>query len=229
MNEVANTITVQSKFKLPAVQSVRESIAKTLGFETISAVREVKKGDPRMTAVKEYAKKVRESAEIVDVETTYPNVLTVPAETVQELIASISRSTHRSLFLSARRKGEELPVRMAFNIFDLMETEDAEDEGEYDKDNILIALDAFCKARNLNETSAYVVQVAIVGSKMTMLKLRKHFNVLQEAQDKFASWHAANGSPDVDFDALAFWMKRQEKYLKSAMATPEIEESEISI
>ena len=229
MNEVANSISTVTKFKMPAAQEVRTSIARELGFDSIAAVRETKKTDPKAAQAKEYAKRVREAAEVVEGETTYPNITTIPAETLQEKIAGDARMYHRLAILTARRKGEELPLRMNFTIFDLMDIDDAEDEGEYDKDNIVLALDAFVKARDLNEASAMLVQAAVVGTKNTMLKLRKFFGVLEQAQDKFVSWLAENQVADVDFDGVSFWMKRQNKRLKSAIATPEIDESQISI
>lgn len=229
MNDVANNITAQSKFKLPATQEVRTSLANSLGFKTIAEVREIKKNDPRAPQAKEYQKKVREAAEVIEAETSYPNVTTIPVDTLQEKIAGDARLYHRIAILAARRKGEEMPIRMSFTIFDLMDIDDGEDDGEYDKDNIALALDAFCKARGLNETSALLVQAAVVGTKNTMLKLRKYFKVLGEAQDKFVSWLAENEIADVDFDGVSFWMKRQSKRLQSAIQTPEIDESQISI
>lgn len=229
MNEVANSISVVSKFKMPASQEARTAIANKLGFKTIAEVRETKKTDPLAAQAKEYAKLVRDSAEIVEAETTYPNIVVIPAETLQEKIAGDARMYHRMSILTARRKGEELPLRMAFTIFDLMDIDDSEDEGEYDKENIVVALDAFIKARNLNEASSMIVQAAVVGTKNTMLKLRRFFSTLEQAQDKFVSWLADNQVAEVDFDGVSFWMKRQNKRLKSAVATPEIDETAISI
>ncbi len=231
MNEVATTISAVSKFKLAADVTKRTAIAQALGFKTIAEVNEAKKdkASPLLPAAKEYSKQVGDAAEIVEGETTYPNVVTVPVETLQEKIASDARMYHRIAILSARRKGEELPLRMSFNIFDLMEVEGDEDEGDYDKDMIVLALDGFAKARNLNDASLMLVQTALVGTKGTMLKLRKFFAHLQSAQDKFVSWLADNSLEGVDFDTISFWMKRQSKRLQSAIATPEIDESSISI
>ncbi len=230
MNEVATTIATVSKFKLAADVSKRTAIAQALGFKTIADVREVMKdkASPLLPAAKEYAKQVGAAGEVVEGETTYPNVMTVAVETMQEKIASDARVYHRVAILAARRKGEELPLRMTFNIFDLMDQEE-EEEGDYDKDMIVTALDAFREARNLNEASLYLVQIATIGTKGTMLKSRRYFPILQQAQDKFVSWLADNSLEGVDFDTISFWMKRQSKRLQSAIATPEINESEISI
>lgn len=231
MNDSVNTtISTTSKFKLAASAEKRLAIAQNLGFKTIAEVRDVlkEKNNPLLPAAKEYTKQVSTAAETVEGETTYPNVVTVPVETLQEKLASDARMYHRIAILAARRKGEELPLRMAFNIFDLMD-EGEEEEGDYDKEMIVLALDGFAKARNLNDASLMLVQTAIVGTKGTMLKLRRFFSHLGQAQDKFVSWLADNSLEGVDFDTISFWMKRQNKRLQSAIATPEIDESAISI
>lgn len=228
--EVQTTLIAEGKFKLPAVQETRLEIAKSLGFDNIADVRNTPKESPAFPKVKEYAKLVKESAELVEVETGYPNIETIDPTTLQEKLLGDAKLMHRAAILAARRKGEDLPIKMHFQIFDLMGIDDeSEDEGEYDKDQILVALEAFCVARNLNDTTSLLVQTATIGTKASMLKLRKFFKVLGEAQEKFIGWLAENEVPEVEFDAVAYWMKRQNKRLQSAIATPDIDENEIQI
>lgn len=235
------TFTQTTVFVLPAVLEKRKEIAKSLGFvdakgdAAIGDVRPALKVPERAEAAKKYIELVKTSAEKLEGSITYPDISVLKPEDVQELVSSRAKELARNAILGARRKGEDLPLVSEYTIFDLMgESEDESVEYDEIKDAVLTALEGFLTEKNFNPTTRGIIGAAITYSKAQMLRLRKFFTepdgkpgALARAQDAFASWAATKA--DVDFEAVTLWLKRQNKRLASAMATKEIDETEVTI